>query len=190
MAVAHVATGAGEHLITCGDRFVMPLCGQPVLRVSRGVFVFPCPDATGDVKNYVLLLRVENLGDEEAITIFEATLAATTVVRGSAAAGGGGEAAPAAAQGGKGAGDGDARRGLHEDELTAGGTDLALNPMLIKNGQLNLGNSAGDRPGLTEEVRQFAESATDRRGEEEACERQDQEERRVFRELRGRLATL
>ena len=40
------------------------------------------------------------------------------------------------------------------------------------------------------EVRQFAESATDRRSEEEACERQDQEERRVFRELRSRLATL
>jgi hypothetical protein len=97
-------TAAGEHLITCGDRFVMPLCGQPVLRVSRGVFVFPCPDATGDVKNYVLLLRVEALGDEEAIAIFEATLAATTVVRSSAAAGGGGEAAPAAAQVGKGAG--------------------------------------------------------------------------------------
>ncbi len=54
-------------------------------------------------------------------------------------------------------GDGEARRGLHEDELTAGGTDVALNPMLIKDGQLNLGKKKGERPGLTEEVRQFAE---------------------------------
>jgi hypothetical protein len=40
------------------------------------------------------------------------------------------------------------------------------------------------------EMRQFAESATDRRSEEEACERQDQEEWRIAWELRGRLATL
>jgi hypothetical protein len=97
-------TAAGEHLITCGEGFVMPLVGQPVLRVSRGVFVFACPPE-GEVKNYVLLLRAERVGDEEAIDLFETTLAATTTVRSatgqgtSAAAGGGGAAAaPAPAQ--------------------------------------------------------------------------------------------
>ena len=48
----------------------------------------------------------------------------------------------------------------------------------------------GDNRTEWHEVRQLAESATDRRSEEEACQRQDQEERRVFRELRSRLATL
>ena len=47
---------------------------------------------------------------------------------------------------------------LHEDELTAGGADLSLNPMLIQGGQLNMGaRKAGERPGLTEEVRLYAD---------------------------------
>ena len=95
-------TAAGEHLITCGEGFVMPLVGQPVLRVSRGVFVFACPPE-GEVKNYVLLLRAERVGDEEAIDLFEATLAATTTVRSAT-----GQGASAAAGGGGGGGGGGA----------------------------------------------------------------------------------
>jgi hypothetical protein len=87
-------TAAGDHLITCGDKFIMPLCGQPVLRVDHGVFVFPCPPG-GDVKNYVLLLRVDKVGDEEAVGVFEAILVTHTQVR-SSSEGGGYTSGPAA----------------------------------------------------------------------------------------------
>jgi hypothetical protein len=46
---------------------------------------------------------------------------------------------------------------LHEDELTAGGTDSQMNPMLLRDGALNLGKQRGDTPGLTTEVKQLAE---------------------------------
>ncbi len=51
---------------------------------------------------------------------------------------------------------------LHEDELTAGGMDNQMNPMLLKGGQLNLGGKKkGSIPGLTDEVKTMVEGFID-----------------------------